>query len=142
MAKTTFEKDGWVIISQKYQKDWSVGPGPYRIYDVNREERTLKLDVAGVLLYVEMEETCIVDGTRLSYAEKERLAMLQEPWRKHRDQNLTEIFKPTPREAPDRPTVKPKPEAESKYIPGATYHFGAGAEYYIEFKDGSRVKLK
>lgn len=108
----SFQTDDWVLISEWYQKDWAVGPGPYQIATVTIDDQfvTLKINVHDVFMYIEAEECVRVSGPRLTYAEKERLAMANEPWRKHRDQNLTEIFKPSPREAPDRP-VPPKASA-------------------------------
>lgn len=151
-----FNAKDWVLISEYYQKDWDVGPGPYQIATVTIDDKwvTLKLDVHGVYLYIEAEECVKTSGPKLTYAEKERLAMAKEPWRKHRDQNLTEIFKPSPREAPDKPVTPPKNVAIKSHVCTGTgfptvtsvtvYYVGLDGNTYreTEYSDGSSAVVR
>jgi hypothetical protein len=146
-----FVAGGWVEISRSGLDDIYTNcglfleKGPHQIHSVNLAQGFLSIEKAGLLLAIQLQDCIIVDAPRLTAAQKERAAMDAEPWRRYRDQNLTDVFKPKEKERPTpaAPKVNKKPESyfqfDSGNIPAgyaAVTRYGPdGAPYVMIIKD-------
>jgi hypothetical protein len=137
-VSTRFTPGGWVEISRDgldaiyTQYGIFLEKGPHQIHSVNLLQGFLRFEKAGILLDVGLDCCIVVDAPKLTAAQKERAAMDSEPWRRRRDENLTEVFKPKPYEAPDVPA--PKTSTPIRRGKTAVYRQSDDGHIYISYE--------
>jgi hypothetical protein len=97
----------WVVISKDAQDNWGVGPGPYRIlrsepghHGGNALDIGMRSD-DGHIRWIRDDHCLPSDPPAKTLSEKEREALESEGWRRRRDENLREMFRPQ-----ERPNTK------------------------------------
>lgn len=140
MADKWYDPGNWVAVSDTIVRYYNLkSAGPYQILTVDRNHDELEIIIPGangnITLWAKMDQLLPVKAPQPTLAEKERMAMEREPWRRRRDENLGHVFKPTPRE---RPVSKPVPmEALSPPRDEDGNPIGAHYKYDYDYDYGS-----